>query len=78
MFAAQAERCLVTQDLSDFIGLTASFMQRNQPHGGVLFVPTSIRTNDFGRIAAALRRFAHDHPDGLAPYSLLWLPRQPA
>ena len=77
-FAAQEGRCLVTRDYHDFPRLTSSLMDQGLPHAGVFFVPKSMRGRDVGGIAAALVHFASQYPDGLAPYSLLWLSRPPA
>ncbi len=77
-FAGQEGRCLVTRDYRDFPRLTSSLMDQRLPHAGVVFVPKSMHGKDYGGIAAALAYFAEEHPNGLAPYSLLWLSRPPA
>ncbi|MGH2583361.1 MAG: hypothetical protein ACRDJE_00430 [Dehalococcoidia bacterium] len=47
--------------------------EQGLPHAGVVFVPRSLRSNDFGGVAAAIVRFDEQHPDGVPPYSTWWL-----
>ena len=61
-FAAHEDRCLVTQD-RDFIRLTVRFLERHEPHNGVLLVPKSLPLDHFTGIAQALQRYADAHAD---------------
>ncbi len=62
-FAIQEGRCMVTKDGRDFRRLYVSFLQRNQPHSGILIVPMSLPSQYFSRIAQALQRYADSHAD---------------
>ena len=75
--AAGESRCLVTNNFSDFIALTHAFLAAGRPHAGVLLVPNSFSNCDFGRPAETLERFEREHPDGLPPYTVMWLPHSP-
>ena len=81
LFAAQEQRAVVTRNYSHFTNLTVQFSEMGYPHAGVILVPAALPNEDFGGVAAALIRFAHDHPDGIPPCSILWLqpaPNQPS
>lgn len=73
LLAAQEGRCVATRDYPDFARETIGFMEQMMPHAGVVLVPPSLRTQDLGPLVEALARFAMEHPDGLPPYSVLWL-----
>jgi predicted nuclease of predicted toxin-antitoxin system len=62
-FAAQEDRCMVTKDGRDFRRLNVSFLERNQPHSGILIVPRSLPSEYFSGIAQALQRYAKSHAD---------------
>jgi hypothetical protein len=62
-FAAHEDRCLVTTDRGDFNRVYLGFLERNQPHSGILIVPRSLPSDYFSRIAQALRRYAEPHVD---------------
>jgi len=70
--AAQDDRCLVTVD-RDFIGLTVRFLESQQPHNGVLIVPTSLPSDHFTAIAQALKRYAETHGDTPMAYVIDYL-----
>jgi len=70
--AAQDDRCLVTVD-RDFIGLTVRFLESQQPHNGVLIVPTSLPSDHFTAIAQALKRYAETHADTPMTYVIDYL-----
>lgn len=74
LFAAGQGRCVVTQNYSDFVRHTSEFASQGLLHAGVLMVPTSQSTRDFGPLIRALSQFAEAHLDDLPPYSILWLP----
>ena len=74
-FAALEGRAIVTCNYDDFDALTERFLRENLPHSGVLFVPSSIRTNDHAGIAAAIIAYERDHPDGMPPYMADYLRR---
>lgn len=77
LFAVQEGRCLVTRDYDEFIDVTTRFMERGYPHAGVLFVPRSLLGSHYAALAGALVHFAQAHPDGLAPYTIMWLSPAP-
>lgn len=60
-FAAHEDRCLVTKDRGDFNRLYRSFLERNQPHSGILIVPRSLPSEYYSRIAQALQRYGESH-----------------
>jgi predicted nuclease of predicted toxin-antitoxin system len=75
--AARDGRAVVTQNYDDFASLTDQCIDESLPHSGVIMVPTSIRNDDFGTLIAALLHFDREHPDGLEPYTVVWLTRAP-
>lgn len=64
---------MVTRNRDDFVRLTVQFLNDRRPHFGVLIVPYSYAGDDFRRIAAALKRCAQAHPDGLPHYAVDFL-----
>jgi hypothetical protein len=73
LLAAEAGRCLVTHNGSDFRRLSTLFYQRSYPHAGVLIVPPSLQGNEYAVIAAALAAYDLEHPDGVVPYLVDYL-----
>jgi predicted nuclease of predicted toxin-antitoxin system len=71
--AAGGDRCVVSKNYDDFELLTLKFHRENRPHAGVLLVSRRLKNEDFGALAAAIQHFDRNHPDGLEPYTLLWL-----
>lgn len=71
--AAAAARCLVTRDHGEPIGLGFEFQSLGMSHAGVLVVSGRFARQDIRGIAAALIRYAEDHPEGMAPYQVDWL-----
>jgi hypothetical protein len=67
------DRCLVTEDKGDFNRLYLSFLERNQPHSGVLIVPRSPPSEYFSRIAQALKGYADSHADTPMTYVIDYL-----
>jgi hypothetical protein len=55
------------------VPLTETFQARVDPHAGVILVPRSLRYGRPGRFADALADLARLHPEGLPPYTVLWL-----
>ncbi len=77
VLAAEDDRCVVTQNYRDFVRLSRQFEERGLPQAGVILVPRSVPANDFAAGAAALVHFDRKHPDGLGPYTVVWLKRAP-
>ena len=73
-FAGKEKRCLVTRNRDDFIRLTIRFFNDHRPHHGILIIPYTIPGDQFSRMAALLKAFASNHPKGLAPYTIAFLP----
>ena len=71
--AGQQGRCFVTQDYADFAKLTQLFFAQGLPHAGVLFISPALAAKDPEAVAAAIARYAEEHPDGLPPYTVDWV-----
>jgi hypothetical protein len=76
-FAAQEGRCVVTRNYDHFIEETLRGAENGDPHAGVLLVPKSLPGGNFAAIAAAIVHFDHLHPNGLPPYTIVWLSPAP-
>lgn len=77
-WAAAEGRVTVTRNRDDFLEWTTVFLQRGEPHGGVLIVPTHLSIQRPERVAHALRRWADATAERLAgapfgPYGVDWL-----
>lgn len=75
LFAGQEGRCIVTENRRDFRMWTDRFQELGLPHAGVLLLPASLPKHDFSGIAAALIHFDAMYPEGLPPYSVVFLPK---
>ena len=73
-FAAAEGRALVTRNRNDFITLTVQFFEALKQHKGVITVPHTIPGSAFSKLAALLLKFSKDHPQGLEPYTIEFLP----
>lgn len=72
--AARERRVVLTRNRDDCIEWTAVFLQRGEPHGGVLIVPTHLSIQRPERVAHALRRWADAQPrDAELAYRVDWL-----
>lgn len=72
-FAAGEGRVIVTQDRSDYAGLTLRFADEGRSHAGVLVLPSSLRPEDVAGIAAVIARYDREHLSGMPPYMLDFL-----
>lgn len=72
-YAARTGHVLVTRNRNDFIALTAQFFGENRPHAGVLIVSHRVPASNPARLAKLLARFASEHPEGLSPYTVVFL-----
>ena len=73
-FAGKEKRCLVSPNRDDFIKLTIRFFNDHRPHHGIVIIPYTIPGDQFSRMAVLLKTFASNHPAGLAPYTIAFLP----
>jgi predicted nuclease of predicted toxin-antitoxin system len=73
-FAPREKRCLVTRNRDDFIKITLQFFNSHLPHCGVLIIPHTIPGDQFSRIANLIKKFSSPYPEGLEPYSVMFLP----
>jgi len=73
-YAATMGRCLVTRNRDDFIELTVRFFRDQRPHAGILIVPYSYPGDRFSQIARSLSSYARAHPNGMAAYTIDFLP----
>ena len=73
-FAVKEGRCLVTRNRDDFVKLTLRFFNDQRPHHGILIIPYTIPVDQFSRMATLMKTFASNHPAGLAPYTIAFLP----
>jgi len=73
-FAAKEGRCLVTRNRDDFVKITLRFFNDHRPHHGILVIPYTIPGDQFSRMATLLKTFASNHPAGLTPYTIAFLP----
>jgi endonuclease/exonuclease/phosphatase family metal-dependent hydrolase len=69
-YAACERRCFVTRNRDDYRILTRERFDRDQPHPGVLVISSRLPPDDFGRIAAAVKRYLDRH--GANPSSFLF------
>jgi len=77
MHAAAEQRVMVTRNRNDFIRLTVHFFNEMRPHHGVLIIPYTFPGDMFARIAEALLDYAGQHPNGMEPYTVDFLPTKP-
>ena len=73
-FAGKEKRCLVSRKRDDFIKLSIRFFNDHRPHHGIVIIPYTIPGDQFSRMAVLLKTFASNHPSGLAPYTIAFLP----
>lgn len=77
MRAAAEQRIMVTRNRNDFIRLSVQFFNEMRPHHGVLIIPYTFPGDKFARIAEALLDYAQQHPNGMEPYTVDFLPTKP-
>ena len=73
-FAAGEGRAMVTRNRDDFITLTVQFFEGMKPHKGLIIVTHTIPGSDFSKLAGLLLKYSKDHPQGLEPYTIEFLP----
>lgn len=72
--AARLGRVLVTYNRDDCRQLTVEFFAAQEPHSGVLIIPHTIPDHRPAQVAAALKRYDRNIPQGgLDPCSLDFL-----
>ncbi|MGH2583816.1 MAG: DUF5615 family PIN-like protein [Dehalococcoidia bacterium] len=77
LYAATERRAIVTENRSDFEYRTERFQAEGLPHAGVVLVPSSIASDQFEVIAGGIVYLNGLYPDGLPPYTVIWLMRAP-
>ena len=75
-FAAAEGRAMVTRNRDDFITLTVQFFEALKPHKGLIIVPHTIPGSEFSKLAALLVKFSKSYPQGLASYTIEFLPNK--
>ena len=75
-FAAAGGRIMVTRNRDDFITLTVQFFEALKPHNGLVIVPHTIPGYEFSKLAVLLVEFSKNHPNGLEPYTIEFLPNK--
>ncbi|UCD81409.1 MAG: DUF5615 family PIN-like protein [Desulfobacterales bacterium] len=75
-FAAAEGRTMVTRNRDDFITLTVQFFEALKPHKGLVIIFHTIPGSEFSKLAALLVKLAKDHPQGLEPYTIEFLPNK--
>jgi Domain of unknown function (DUF5615) len=73
-FAAAEGRAMVTRNRDDFISLTVQSFENLKPHSGLIVVPHTIPGSEFGKLATLLKKYSKNHPAGLEPYTIEFLP----
>lgn len=63
--ASREGRCLVTRNVADFLELVRQLINRQEPHGGIIFIPASFRGDEFAILAEAIARCVAASPKGL-------------
>jgi len=76
VYAATQGRCPVTYNGSHFVTLTSKFFEKEWKHSGILIIPSSIPSDNFGTISKALVAYARQHQEGMMPYSCDFLKTQ--
>ena len=64
-YASAEGRVLVTTDVKDFTVLAKAAVAANAEHHGIILIPPSFSTDEFGPIAAAIAAIVRRYPDGL-------------
>ncbi len=75
-YAATQDRCLVTYNGRHFVVLTSKFFEKEWKHSGILIIPNTIPSDNFGMISKALIEYARQHRKGMMPYSCDFLKTQ--
>src|SRR5262245_8970125 len=65
-YAAQDGRCLITRNVTDFLELIRSLINRQESHAGIILVPASFRGDEFALLADAIAQSVATFPQGLA------------
>ena len=73
-FAASEGRAMVTRNRDDYITLSVQFFEDLKPHKGLIIVPHTIPGSEFSKLATLLIKFSKEHPQGLASYTIEFLP----
>ncbi|MFN8556870.1 MAG: DUF5615 family PIN-like protein [Dehalococcoidia bacterium] len=76
--ATAQERCLVTNNRTDFLQWDIRFQERGRSHCGMLFTTATMSLRDAYQLARALAYYHHTiHPAPFTPGLVDWLHRPP-
>jgi len=53
--------------------LTVLFFNENRPHHGILIIPYTYPGDRFSHLVKALKKYALNHKEGMAPYGIDFL-----
>ncbi len=67
-YAATEGRCLVTYNGRHYITLTSKFFEKEWKHAGIVIIPSSMPSDNFGMISKALIEYVRQHKKGVPPY----------
>jgi predicted nuclease of predicted toxin-antitoxin system len=65
-YAAREGRCLITRNVTDFLELIRSLIDRQESHAGIILVSASFQGNEFALLADAIAQSVATFPQGLA------------
>lgn len=75
-FATREGRCLVSADVRHFPTLAQEAVRQSRPHAGIILCPPRFH-GAIGAITSSLKQAAERHPEGLGPYDVIYLAREP-
>jgi hypothetical protein len=67
-YASTEGRCLVTYNGRHYITLTGKFFEKEWKHAGIVIIPSSMPSDNFGMISKALIEYVGQHKKGVPSY----------